>query len=125
MHQIEIQVVLLNMKGKGVTRRLEDLGTFKVWVSDFQTCVCVPDIFPRFIFYFYLLFKRLYLFVRDTERESTRQRHRQREKKVPCGKPNAGLNPRTKGPRPEPKGDAQPLNHPGALGKENSDSGFC
>ena len=43
-----------------------------------------------------------------------RQRHRQREKQAPCREPDAGLNPRTPGSRPEPKADAQPLSHPGA-----------
>ena len=47
--------------------------------------------------------------MRDTER----QRHRQREKRVPCGEPDAGLDSRTPGSRPEPKADTQPLSHPG------------
>ena len=47
--------------------------------------------------------------MRDTER----QRHKQREKQAPCGKPDAGLNPRTPGSRPEPWADAEPLSHPG------------
>ena len=50
--------------------------------------------------------------MRDTERE--RQRHKQREKQASCHEPNAGPDPRTQGPRPEPKADAQPLSHPGA-----------
>ena len=41
-------------------------------------------------------------------RDTQRQRHRQREKKAPCG------DPRTPGSGPEPKADAQPLSHPGA-----------
>ena len=49
--------------------------------------------------------------MRDKERE--RQRHRQREKQPPCGEPNAGLDPRTPGSRPEPKTEAQPLSYPG------------
>ena len=52
----------------------------------------------------------IYLFMRDREK----QRHRQREKQAPHRKPDAGLNPRTPGSRPEPKADAQPLSHPGA-----------
>ena len=36
------------------------------------------------------------------------EKHRQ----APCGKPNAGLDPRTPGSRPKPKADAQPLSHP-------------
>ena len=48
--------------------------------------------------------------MRDTER----QRHRQREKQTPCREPDAGLDPRTLGLRPEPKADAQPLSYPSA-----------
>ena len=44
-----------------------------------------------------------------------RQRHKQREKQVPCEEPNAGLHPRTPGSHPEPKADTHPLSHPGAL----------
>ena len=33
---------------------------------------------------------------------------------APCGEPDAGLDPRTPGSRPELKADAQPLSHPGA-----------
>ena len=50
--------------------------------------------------------------MRDTQREE-RQRHRQREKQGPCREPDAGLDPRTPGSRPEPKADTQPLSHPG------------
>ena len=49
------------------------------------------------------------LFMRHRER----QRHRQREKQAPCREPDAELNPRTLGSRPEPKADAQPLSHLG------------
>ena len=49
------------------------------------------------------------------ERERERQRHRQREKQAPCRKPDVGLDPGTPGSRPEPKADAQPLSHQGAL----------
>ena len=49
--------------------------------------------------------------MRDTEREQ--QRHRQREKQAPCGKPNVGLDPGTPGSCPGLKADAQSLNHPG------------
>ena len=38
--------------------------------------------------------------MRDTEREA------------PCWEPNVGLDPRNLGSRPEPKADAQLLNHP-------------
>ena len=50
-------------------------------------------------------FLRLYLFIHE--------RHRQREKQVPQGKPDVRLDPRTPRSWPEPKSDAQPLNHPG------------
>ena len=50
--------------------------------------------------------------MRDTEKE--RQRHRQREKQAPCGKPNVELDPRTPGSCPEPHADAQSLRYPGA-----------
>ena len=45
----------------------------------------------------------------DTER----QRHRQREKQAPSGKPDVGLDPRTLGSHPESKSDAQSLSNPG------------
>ena len=50
------------------------------------------------LFYFFLKILSI-LFMRDTER----QRHGQRK------------DPRILGSRPEPKADAQPLNHPGVL----------
>ena len=59
---------------------------------------------------FVLFFLRCYLFMRDTERE----RHRQRKKEAPCRKPDVGLDAGTPGSYPDPKADAQPLNHPGA-----------
>ena len=39
---------------------------------------------------------------------------RQREKQIPCGEPDVGLDPRTRDHDPEPKADAHPLSHPGA-----------
>ena len=42
-----------------------------------------------------------------------RQRHRQREKQVPYGKLDVGLDPRTPGSHPELKADPQLLSHPG------------
>ena len=64
---------------------------------------------------FNLIFKRFYLFIqeRQRQRERERQRHRQREKQAPYKEPNAGLDPRTLGSRPEPKADSQQLSHPG------------
>ena len=38
----------------------------------------------------------------------------QKEKQAPCGEPDAELDLRTLGSGPEPKADAQSLNHPGA-----------
>ena len=43
-----------------------------------------------------------------------RQRHRQREKQVSHRDPDAALDPRTLGSRPEPEADAQSPSHPGA-----------
>ena len=37
------------------------------------------------------------------------------EKQAPCRELDVGLDPRTPGSQPEPKADAQPLSHPGAL----------
>ena len=53
--------------------------------------------------------KIIYLFMRDAQR----QRHRQREKQAPCREPAVGLGLGTSGSHPEPKADAQPLNHTG------------
>ena len=39
----------------------------------------------------------IYLFLRDTERETGRDR--QREKQAPCREPDVGLDPRSPGPR--------------------------
>ena len=49
--------------------------------------------------------------MRDTERQTQAEGERQ----VPCGEPNVGLDARTLGSLPEPKADAQPLSHSGAL----------
>ena len=46
-------------------------------------------------------------------RDRERQRCRQRDKQASCWEPDTGLDPRTPGSCPEPKADAQPLNHPG------------
>ena len=56
-----------------------------------------------------VFFKRFYLFIYSWQTRRERQRHKQREKQAPCKKPNAGLDPRTLGSRPEPKADAPPL----------------
>ena len=49
--------------------------------------------------------------MRDRERSG----HWQREKQAHFGKPEGGLDPRILGSQLEPKADAQPLSHPGAL----------
>ena len=64
-----------------------------------------------FLDYIYLFILKyfMYLSMRDTERE------RQAEgEAAPCREPDAGLDPRTPGSRPEPEADAQALSHPGA-----------
>ena len=48
-----------------------------------------------------------------TEVVPHRQRHRQREKQVPYGKLDVGLDPRTPGSHPRPKAGTKPLSHPG------------
>ena len=61
-----------------------------------------------------IIFKKIFFFY-ARETESEKQRHRQREKQAPPREPDVGLDPRTLGSQPEPKADAQPLSHPGAL----------
>ena len=51
-------------------------------------------------------------------RHIERGRDRQREKQAPCGEPDMGLHPRTPGSQPQPKADAQLLNHPGTHDSE-------
>ena len=46
-------------------------------------------------------------------RDTGRQRHRQKEKQVPCREPDTGLNPRTPESRPGPKAGTKPLGPPG------------
>ena len=53
------------------------------------------------------LFKKIYLFMRDTKRG----RDRQRKKQAPCREPDAELNLRTPGSCPGPKADAKLLSH--------------
>ena len=52
--------------------------------------------------------------MRDRERERGRDIDGGRSR-LPAGKPDAGLDPRALRSQPEPKADAQPLNHPGTL----------
>ena len=66
------------------------------------------------LFYFYFIFLRLYLFINKRHTHTQRGRDiRQREKQAPCRKPDVGLDPRTPGPYPELKAEAEPLSHPG------------
>ena len=58
------------------------------------------------------IFKR-FLFIHETYRETYRETFRDIQR-LSYREPDAGLNPRTPGSRPEPKADAQPLSHPGA-----------
>ena len=53
-----------------------------------------------------LSFLKNILFIYSWETHRERQRHRQREKEAPCREPDAELDPRTLGSRPEPKVDA-------------------
>ena len=65
---------------------------------------------------FFLIFKIIYLFTYLLFiyfKKYLFMREREREKQALCREPDAGLDPRTPGSRPEPKADAQPLNHPG------------
>ena len=52
--------------------------------------------------------------MRDTERDKDTRRGRSREKQVPHGEPELGLEPRTPASCPVWKADAQLLSHPGA-----------
>ena len=46
--ELKFRSFYLNVKGKGTTRRLEDLGTFRLLINISQNCICRPDIFLRF-----------------------------------------------------------------------------
>ena len=50
--------------------------------------------------------------MRDTHREAETQAEGEAGS---LHEPDAGLDPRIPGSQPEPKADAQPLSHPGAL----------
>ena len=80
------------------------LGNILGWNNLFEELLITQKLFIIFL-------KKIYLFMRNTERE--RQRHGQREKQAPCREHNAALHPRTLGSWREPKVDAQPLSHPG------------
>ena len=53
------------------------------------------------------------LFMSDTQKEAETQAEGEAGS---LQEPDAGLDPETLGPRPEPKADAQPLSHPGVPG---------
>ena len=67
----------------------------------------------KFIYYLngcFVLFKDfIYLFIKDTQRETERGR----EKQSLFREPDVGLNPRTPGLRPGPKAGTKPQSHPG------------
>ena len=69
---------------------------------------------PQYVILFYNFLRFIYSWETQRERQK-RQRYRQKKKQAPCGKPDAELNPRTLGSRPEPKADIQPLSHAGVL----------
>ena len=48
-----------------------------------------------------------------TQRETERQKHRQREEQAPCREPDVGFDPGSLGSRPGPKAGTKPLRHPG------------
>ena len=50
-----------------------------------------------FVLFVFVLFSKKILFIYSQETHRERQRHKQREKQAPCGKSDAGLNPRTWG----------------------------
>ena len=69
------------------------------------------DLKIQFLGDFPFSIKDLFLHERDTKRGRGTGRGRSR---LPAGRTNAELDPRTPGSCPEPKADAQPLSHPGA-----------
>lgn len=46
--ELKFRSFYLNVKSKGTTRKLEDLGTYRLLVNTSQNCICRPDIFLRF-----------------------------------------------------------------------------
>ena len=56
------------------------------------------------------MFERFYSFIH--ERDTERQRHRQKEKKTPCEEADVGLNPTTPGSQMEPKADRHSTTEP-------------
>ena len=76
------------------------------------------EMLSRFLFLFFFFFLRFYLFFHERHREADTKREAETQVEGDTGspgEPDAGLNPRTPGSQPEPKADAQPLGHPGAL----------
>ena len=50
-------------------------------------------------FFFFFFFKILFIYLRESKRECE-LREKEREKQVPCGEPDVGLDPRTPGLQP-------------------------
>ena len=67
----------------------------------------------QLLFIFKFIFLGFYLLIHERYRE--RSGHWQREKQAHFGKLEGGLDPGILGSQLEPKADAQPLSHPGAL----------
>ena len=73
--------------------------------STFNVLLCLLVSFYQSFPPFILLFLKIsfsFTYSRETHREG--QRHRQRERQAPHREPNAGLDPRTPGSRPEREG---------------------
>ena len=82
-----------------------------------EGCICGIRISSAesYTFFQFLIFKkRFYFLIHERQREKEAETQAEREKQAPCGKPDAGLDPRTPGSCPELKAAAQLLSHPGA-----------
>ena len=59
-------------------------------------------------------FKTLFIYLRESIQAVEMAEGEGEAGSLLSREPDAGLDPRTLGSRPEPKADTQPLNHPGA-----------
>ena len=71
-------------------------------------CVCVCVLGGCVFIYYYYFFKFIYLFMRDIEAETQAEGEAGSLQGARCGTGSWIM-----GSRPEPKGGAQPLSHPG------------